>query len=329
MLTTPQPEFGSVKNVEVTVLVDNRIDLLLQSTDRVRYFNKKLLLAEQGFSLLIEVNGNQKILLDTGTNSETLQENMRRMGIDPTSIALVALSHGHSDHAGSMSRILRDIIPPLEPENRGNNTKAAFATCDSCDKFSIFAHPVAFKERWRIYKDGSTFGPLPVPNKKEWEALGAQIISTETPHKIIPGGWLTGFIPRLSFETQSGSVYKTMYRDNDELVDDVINDDQAFVLNVEGKGLVIISGCAHAGIINTINYARQISGINEVYAVIGGFHLAFSNKDEIEKTVTAFEEYNIGCIAPLHCTGFLAQAEIYNKYPDNFLQVVVGATVLL
>jgi len=318
-------EFGAIKNAKITILVDNRADLLLQSTDRVKYFNKRLLLAEQGFSLMVEINDEQRIILDTGADTETLQENIKRMEIDLSSVSGVILSHGHSDHAGSMSRILKDIIPPLRPQYRGESLKDAFGSCDECAKTLIYAHPVAFKERWRIYNDGNKYGPLPVPNKTEWESLGANVIQVESPYKISSGCWLTGFIPRVSFETQSASVYRTMYREHDSLIEDIIDDDQAFVINIEDKGLIVVSGCAHAGIINTVNYAKRISGINKIHAIIGGFHLAFSSQEEINKTVSALSEIDFDYLVPLHCTGFLAQAELLKMFPNKFLQGVVGA----
>ncbi len=109
---------------------------------------------------------------------------------------------------------------------------------------------------------------------------------------------------------------------------DDIEDDQAIVIEVAGKGLVVLSGCAHSGIVNTINYARQISGVEQVLAVLGGFHLARTPDDEIERTVVELKAFNPALISPAHCTGFKATAALARQMPGSFVLASVGTTYL-
>ena len=319
-------DFGAVKNAKITILVDNRVDFLLQSNERVDYFTKQLLLAEQGFSLLIEVC-NKIIILDCGTDSNVLLENMRRMEIDPCSIDTVILSHGHSDHVGSVARLLRAIKSTRKPKNWESIADQEIYDSIKCDKLPVLIHPAAFHERWRIYKNGMTYGPLPIPNQDEWESLDARIVSTPTPYKIDSGCWITGYIPRCMHEKQTAGTYRTVYREDNRFVEDEIEDDQALVINVEGKGLIVITGCAHAGIVNTINYAQRLTGVSHIYAVIGGFHLAFSSDEEVKQSIIELDKIGISYVVPLHCTGFCAMFEIVKLMQDKYLQGVVGATL--
>jgi 7,8-dihydropterin-6-yl-methyl-4-(beta-D-ribofuranosyl)aminobenzene 5'-phosphate synthase len=191
----------------------------------------------------------------------------------------------------------------------------------------VVAHPAAFRERWHTPKKGKWYGPMLPPPRAEWEALGADIILSKKPHELGPGCWTTGSVPRLSFETSG--IPKTMtYRKGNAFIPDYVEEDQAIVINVKGKGLVILSGCAHAGIVNTVNHARKISGVDEVWAILGGFHLARANDDELLRTVDAIKACQPKLVVPSHCTGFRAMCRFAAQMPEEFLPGVVGATYL-
>ena len=110
------------------------------------------------------------------------------------------------------------------------------------------------------------------------------------------------------------------------MIRDDIDDDQAIVIHVKDKGLVILSGCAHSGIVNTVNYAREISGVDEVWAILGGFHLARANDDELQRTVAEIRRCRPKLIVPSHCTGFNAMCHFAAQMPEAFLPGLVGAT---
>jgi 7,8-dihydropterin-6-yl-methyl-4-(beta-D-ribofuranosyl)aminobenzene 5'-phosphate synthase len=112
------------------------------------------------------------------------------------------------------------------------------------------------------------------------------------------------------------------------LIRDDLEDDQAIVINVQDKGLVILAGCAHSGIVNTVHYAQKISGVDKVWAIVGGFHLAPSEDEEIERTIDEIERIGPKVIAPSHCTGFRAISRFAARMPDEFVLGVVGTTYL-
>lgn len=322
-------EFGSVDSLGITVLVDNRADLIVKSTDTVRRFTEAPLLAEHGFSALVEIGPPEtRILWDAGLSKTALIENARQMEIDLESVDKIALSHGHGDHTGAMAEAIAAAAKP--PEVREWDPETAVDEIQEWAKghpVPLIAHPAAFRERWAIREDGSKVGPGRPQPRSLWEASGAEVILSEVPYCLTPGCWLTGTVPRSSFES-AGVPGKIFYRDGETFKRDHIEDDQAIVAHVRGKGLVILAGCAHSGIVNTVNYAREISGIDTVHAILGGFHLAPANDEEIERTIDAIEQIAPRMIVPTHCTGFGAIARFAQRMPDAFVLGAVGTTYL-
>jgi 7,8-dihydropterin-6-yl-methyl-4-(beta-D-ribofuranosyl)aminobenzene 5'-phosphate synthase len=320
--------FGEVNQVSVTVLVDNRADLLVRSTDSVKYYTDAPLLAEHGFAALIDLpDSGERILWDGGA-SQVVAENLKRMKLDPTAITQIALSHGHWDHAGGMCEILRAMsLRPQGKEWPPEATAEEMSRYAEGRRVPLLAHPAAFRERWGFARDGKKSGPSAPPPRAEWEALGAQVMLSEGPHQLAPGCWATGHVPRRSFE-QSGRSPTRRYRQGSAFLSDDIEDDQAIVLNVRGKGLVVVAGCAHAGILNTIRYAQEISGVERVWGVLGGFHLAPASDEEMERTVAEIVRLAPALIAPTHCTGLKAIGRFAAEMPAAFAQSVSGATYL-
>lgn len=115
------------------------------------------------------------------------------------------------------------------------------------------------------------------------------------------------------------------FRDGADFMPEDLDEDQAIVIHLKGKGLVVLSGCAHSGIVNTIEYARQFTGVEKIHAVIGGFHLARANEDEIEQTIAYFKDLQPAYVVPSHCTGFRAISQFAREMPDAFIEGVVGA----
>ena len=322
-------EFGETLDVAVTILVDNRADLIPESTETVKRVTDEPLLAEHGFSAVVHLRQEGvRILWDAGTTPVALMENVRRMKLDLHSIDAIALSHGHLDHVGALPDVLREMNPRLEAREwkRGAQSQE-MADYARGRHVPLVAHPAAFRERWHVAKDGSMTGPSPVPPRAEWEALGAEVTTSEGPHRFASGCWTTGYVPRESFES-SGRSSSVVYRQGDRFLPDDMEDDQAIVINVEDKGLVVISGCAHSGILNTVNQARSISGVERVWAVLGGLHLGRASDDEIQRTVDGIKDLEPTVVVPTHCTGFGAMCAVSEQMPSQFVQGLVGTTYL-
>lgn len=319
-----------VNRVTITILVDNKADLMLDSTDQIKYFTDKPLLAEHGFSALIQLgDSDSRILWDAGVSKIALIENMRRMGIDHSAITIIALSHGHMDHYAAMTVLLEqmDLVPEDKVWEEGV-TLEGLETWREEHRLPIVAHPAAFRERWWRKDDGRMIGPFNPPPEEVWLNVGAKIIRSESPFELAPGCWTTGYIPRESFE-ECGRSSQLRYRDGVDFVPDDLEEDQAIVINVKGKGLIVLSGCAHSGIVNTINHAMKFSGIDRIYAILGGFHLANASDEEIFKTIEFIKELKPSYVIPSHCTGFSAISKFAQEMPDEFIEGVVGVTYLL
>jgi 7,8-dihydropterin-6-yl-methyl-4-(beta-D-ribofuranosyl)aminobenzene 5'-phosphate synthase len=319
--------FGETPEATLTVLVDNRADLIVESTDSIRYYTKGPLLAEHGFAVMIHLaSAKLRILWDAGITSTALIENMKSMELDEVNIDAIAISHGHFDHTAGVTAVLRgtDVTPMPKLWDKDAADEEILGWVKG-RRIPLVIHPAAFRERWSIRKDGTRYGPVPPPPREEWEAAGAQIIPSDKPHRLGPGCWTTGEIPRLSFE-DSGPSPARVYRDGSRFVPDAIDDDQAIVINLKGKGLVVLSGCAHSGIVNTVNHAREISGVDKIHAILGGFHLAGASDERIQRTIDEIKKCTPAIVVPSHCTGFRATCQFAAQMPEETKIGVVGAT---
>lgn len=315
------------EKAKITFLVENKSEMLIKPKCVASYFTDKPLLAEPGLSLLIELNDNEEyILFDGGASDIVLKENARRMEIELKKIRKIVLSHGHFDHTGSLTEILRILSEEKKFQN-WNDSSNVDVISDIIDKevASIYTHPEAFRERWMIWENEKKYGPLITP-KEEWEALGGKILMSDKPEVIGKGCYTTGFIPRKSFETFVSKGIKNVFRKDRKFILDDIIDEQGIVINIENQGLIVISGCAHAGILNTIYAAQDITGEDRILAVIGGFHLAYASSEYIDNIINEFVKINPKYIVPTHCTGFEAMKKFSNAMEDAFLLGTVGSS---
>jgi 7,8-dihydropterin-6-yl-methyl-4-(beta-D-ribofuranosyl)aminobenzene 5'-phosphate synthase len=244
--------------------------------------------AEHGLSYFIEADG-QKIVFDTG-QSDLFALNARLLGIDLTQTDQLVLSHGHYDHTGGLWKL-----------------------CELASTVKISGHPDLKLTRYSIKEPGKAKS-IGIPSDS-LECLNQhELEPTESPIAITPSLHVTGAIPRESDYEDVGGPF---FLDPEGKQPDGLPDDQALWF-VSDKGLVIILGCAHAGIINTINYCKELSGESHVHALIGGFHLVNASDDRLDKTVSALKEIAPDILAACHCTGDRAVERMNTEFPDTF-----------
>jgi 7,8-dihydropterin-6-yl-methyl-4-(beta-D-ribofuranosyl)aminobenzene 5'-phosphate synthase len=239
-------------------------------------------IGEWGFAALVEVDG-QRILFDTGAHPDTVLRNARELNIDLASIQNVILSHNHADHTGGLLHLRRE----LAKENPAALSRAHVGTG-------------IFLSRPR----NTTEGNIMIKVKPDYEAMGGVFIEHNEPVELYPGVWLTGPVPRVfperNWSTRGGSV-KTPAG----LVEDTIPEDMSLVFDTD-KGLVVLSGCGHAGVINTLEFARSRVRRSPVYAAIGGFHLFQLDDQKLAWTATKLREFGLRNLLGAHCTGIEA-----------------------
>jgi 7,8-dihydropterin-6-yl-methyl-4-(beta-D-ribofuranosyl)aminobenzene 5'-phosphate synthase len=325
-----------IENAKITILVDNITDRLLPSTSIVKrppmisnQTISKSPIAEHGFSALLEISyvhenatKSNKFLFDTGVSKDGIVYNSDVLGVNLRDIETIVLSHGHFDHISGLISILRRLKKSVE----------------------IIVHSDAFLRRWLVYPNGNK-ARMDFLNEEEINQAGGIIrkvdkISflprnenmlsnkrTDHPNNRV---MISGEIPRVTkFEKGFSLQYKEKDNENNLIPDPLVCDDQALIMNVRNKGLIILTGCGHAGIINTIKFAKKVTGIEKIHCVIGGFHLSGQDyEDSIPLTLAELTRVDPHYIVPCHCTGWKATNKIINMMPEKFIQSSVGSTFL-
>jgi 7,8-dihydropterin-6-yl-methyl-4-(beta-D-ribofuranosyl)aminobenzene 5'-phosphate synthase len=306
---------------EIISLVDNSVDFLstvnkrqvqsFRQWTRERYGQEwtrthtQLPCAEHGFSMLIRVFSEDKsscVLFDTGGSPERIVENAECMGISLSEVECIVLSHGHYDHFGGLVSAVKAVNKVDLP---------------------IIVHENMFKTRGSANSKGEVRKYSEFPT--EAQLSPARMVSTKKPSLTAEDMvCITGEIPRkTSFET--GYTQHKAFVSGSWKSDPWIMDERAIAINIRGKGLVVLSGCAHAGIINTVSYAQQITRTEKVYAVMGGFHLAGKEfESRIQPTIEELQRINPELIVPSHCTGWRAMCVMAKTFPEAFVWNSVG-----
>lgn len=305
-----------IDKAEVTCLVDNHVDLLLSNTQvayrphvRESWFERPPI-AEHGFSIAVtlEINGKKhRILFDSGQSPWTVSYNVDALNFDLSYCEAVILSHGHVDHAGGLLNIRKKM---------------------NAQSIPLIVHEYAFRKRLFKFPDGKRLD-LPTQNKSLLTQAGYLIVEKNSPSLWIHDSILvTGEIPRTNnFENGLPNHYSEV---NGKIEPDpLIKDDQAIILKIKNKGLVIITGCGHSGIVNTLDYAQKLTGEDKIYAVIGGMHLTGGMFESIiPRTVDELEKRNPRFIIPCHCSGLKVVNEIATRIPTTLIQNSVGTNYI-
>ena len=308
----------AVDRVEILSVMDNSIDVLMGSTSVAKRLkrerdalSKPQLRAEHGVSMLVstyEGGSKDSFLFDTGVTIDGVLHNMDVLEIKGNDLHAVVLSHGHTDHTRGLIGFIKRFGRPRVP---------------------IVLHPDAYLMRKNVQPDGHESEHIP-PSKRDLEAEEVEIIEERGPTMVIGGRALvTGQIPRTT-PFEKGSPAQVAWIDGKWQPDPWIHDDQAIVLNVKNKGLVVLTGCGHAGVVNTLKCARDLTGVDQVHAVIGGFHLTGPSFEPIiAPTIQALKQFNPSVIVPQHCTGWKATHLIAQQFPTAFVPNSVGTTMVI
>jgi len=258
-----------------------KITVLVENTT-----GKRGLLGEHGLSFLIE-HGRDRILFDTGQGL-ALRHNADQLNVDLRTIGAVVLSHGHYDHTGGLTYALNGMNCPR-----------------------IYAHPEAFDLKYARNPDGSSREVGMTAGNKITAGELAEIIFVEEKTEIAPGLFLTGPIPRVTEFEDTGGPF---FNDVACTIPDDLPDDQAAFIETE-KGTVVILGCAHSGVINTLRYVQTLTGNRPIHSVIGGMHLVNAGTERIERTFEELRSFTLQRLIPCHCTGFSATVRLWNEFP--------------
>jgi 7,8-dihydropterin-6-yl-methyl-4-(beta-D-ribofuranosyl)aminobenzene 5'-phosphate synthase len=302
-----------VESADVTILVDGYEDVLLPSTAVVQrpalvyeWTEREQLRAEHGYALLVTVTRDGRshsILYDAGLGRDTLTHNLDVLGIAPGDLRAVALSHGHADHHGGLEGIVRRL------GRRG---------------LPLVLHPDVWRDRRVVFPTGEAIH-MPPPSHNDLDREGVAIIEERGPSLLLDGTVLiTGQVARET-DFEKGFPPQQARTEHGWEPDTWIWDDQAVVCHVRDKGLVVLSSCSHAGIINVLRHARRITGVEAIHALVGGMHLTGAIMEPvIPRTLAELEAIRPAIMVPGHCTGWKATHEVARRFPDAFVQSSVG-----
>jgi 7,8-dihydropterin-6-yl-methyl-4-(beta-D-ribofuranosyl)aminobenzene 5'-phosphate synthase len=278
-------------NIRITILCDNVVNGPLA------------VIGEHGYAAFIETEkGNY--LFDTGKGFTILQ-NAHCLKKDLSSIKGIFLSHGHYDHTGGLQNVL----------TLNNSVK-------------VYAHPDIFSQKYSLVQidgnDTQKYIGMEFP-KGHYEKRGAQFVFQSSLTEVVDGIYLTGEIPRIT-DFEMGDPRLTV-KNNGAFVPDPLLDDQSLIIRTKHDGLIILLGCTHSGLINTITYVLNHFKGEKLSAIIGGTHLAFLKDDQVEKTITQLKQYNFNKIGVSHCTGLKAEMRLFQEFKEKFFVANVGTSL--
>jgi len=281
-------------SLKVTVLAE----------DSVQY--ESPLLGQHGISFLLEARKHdlcRRILVDVGQNSSALLYNMNLLGVQPSTIDALFLTHCHYDHTQGTVEVLKAVGKKGLP---------------------VVAHPDTFRPHFIKDPYLRHVGVMPEDSRPKIEEAGGLLLLTTDPFPFLPGLVTTGEVRRQTDFEEVGIALFTLV--DGRLVQDGMMDDISLVAQVQDKGLVIVTGCSHAGIVNIVKHSVEQTGENRIAAILGGFHLLAASEERIGRTAEALSQFDIELISAGHCTGFKAQAALYQIFKDRFKPLQTGMT---
>ncbi|MBI9076097.1 MAG: MBL fold metallo-hydrolase [Desulfatibacillum sp.] len=306
-------QLNEVDKVTITTLEDNYVDLLsMDNSEVVRramplkgtVFSNSVL-AEHGFASVVSTfRGEEKstVLFDFGLSEDVAARNAEAVNCDLSEVQVAALSHGHMDHFGGMK---------------------AMAKLIGGQGVDLVLHPEAFQTSRFVMPIPDFKVTLPVLTRDYVRDAGFNVVETTGPMPLVSGDVLfLGQVPRVTDFEKGSPMY---YEKNGESLLDPLEDDTALVMNLKGKGLVILTGCAHSGVVNTVKHAVDVTGVSKVHCVMGGFHLSGpAGAPLIDPTVAAIKAFGPDYVVPTHCTGRNASMAFEKEMPQAYITNMAG-----
>lgn len=299
-----------VDKVTIWVLTDNYYDANrpdVKITKRYRSVAGKSIHAEHGLSYYIEtvVGGKTSTcMFDYGLDPVGVMNNIALLGLDIGKTNAFSLSHGHYDHYTSAV----SIIQP-------HQSRLAAAT-------PFYVGEETFARRYSLRPGATEPTDVGQLKREDLEALGLKVVEVKIPTEIIPGAYISGNIERVTSYEKVPATLQIKRGENIE--QDNFSGEQAVYFNVKGKGLVVLTGCSHCGIINTIRQVQKNTGVEKVHAILGGFHLTNAKPELIQRTVADIKAIKPDYIVGTHCTGYEASVAINKELPDEFVLNTAG-----
>ena len=318
-------ELEPVDSVRITSLMDNITDIFMPDQGPAHRVSlgagpwkatavmdngevPDALIAEHGFSVLVTVSkgdGEYRLLYDAGTSPDGVVENMRRLDIDPSSIEAIVCSHGHFDHTTGLDGLIRTLGRINMP---------------------VLIHPHFWRRR-RVMLPGRAPLEIPTTSRQALQQAGFDIIEDQQPSFLFERSVLiTGEVPRTT-GYEPGFPPQQAWLHHGWQPDPLVLDDQALIVNVRGKGLVVLTGCGHAGVVNIARYAQRLTGDQPLHALLGGFHLNGPLFEPlIPRVLDDLAALHPNVLVPAHCTGWRAQHAMSARFGPGFIPNTVGTT---
>ncbi len=303
-----------VDGVEVTVVMDNAIDILAAPSEtavrppwRWEWSEGDQLRAEHGYSLAVTIHSNgatDRILYDAGLSRDGTIHNLEVLGIQPKDFRAVVLSHGHADHHGGLEGLFGRVRRSLP----------------------LVIHPHAWRERKVVFPTGAEIR-MPPPSHNDLDREGWAVVEEQGPSLLLGGSVLvTGQIERVT-EFEKGFPLQHAKTNGGWEPDTWIWDDQAIAINVRDKGVVVLSSCSHSGVINVLRHVQAVTGITHVHGFVGGLHLTGGLFEPImPATLGELAAIQPDVVVPGHCTGWRATHQISARLPSAYSPSNVGTT---
>ena len=291
-------KIGDVDKLKIVSLIENspKYDSYLKGCNGVSYWLE-----------LTSGNIHKNILFDVGPVAEPVIYNAKILNLRLPDIDMIVLSHCHFDHTAGLAGVLAEI---------GHEVP-------------IFGHPDIFRPNFVLKPEFMNYAMVGENRRENIEQLGGYFILTKSVIEPIPGFMITGEVERSTVFEEMGGISCCTIDAEGNLVPDKLKDDYSVVISLKDKGIVVITGCGHAGPVNIIKHSIKISGVDKLEGIVGGFHLLQAGEDRIGFTIAELKKFKPRLIAPMHCTGVIPTAKIALAFEDGFREIHAGDIISL